>query len=251
MKRIYGLIGYPLGHSFSHAFFNKKFAEEGIDAVYKNFEIADIGKVRQLVASTPGLSGLNVTIPYKEQVMGFLDAIDPQASEIGAVNVVKVERAADGGAARLTGFNSDIAGFCESIKPLLKPWHKRALVLGTGGASKAVVHGLRLLGVEPTYVSRTAAAGRLAYSDLTKEVMAKHTVVVNATPVGMYPHVDECPAIPYSFLTPAHLCYDLVYNPEVTAFLAKSAEQGAATKNGLEMLHLQALAAWDIWNSEK
>lgn len=244
MRRVYGLIGYPLGHSFSQSFFTEKFASEGIDAEYRNFEIANISDFPALVEKTAGLCGLNVTIPYKQSVMRYLDTIDPNAATIGAVNVIKVGRSG------LKGYNSDIIGFCSSIKPLLKPWHTQALVLGTGGASKAVREGLRQLGVMPVSVSRRKAPGQLTYSDLTAEVMSSHLVIVNCTPVGMYPHIDEWPDIPYSLLTPRHLCFDLVYNPETTAFLAKSAERGATVKNGLEMLHLQALAAWDIWNSD-
>ena len=190
-----------------------------------------------------------MTIPYKEQVIEYLDGMDADAEAIGAVNVIKVIRNAKGEISSLKGFNSDVIGFTDSIRALLKPGHRRALVLGTGGASKAVIHGLRKLGIESTSVSRTPAPGRLTYADLTPEVMETHTVIVNTTPLGMYPNVDSCPDIPYDLLTANHLCYDLLYNPDVTEFMRRSAEHGATVKNGLEMLLLQAFESWRIWNS--
>lgn len=244
---IYGLIGYPLTHSFSQNYFNQKFESEHINARYLNFELPDIGDLMEAIAEYPNLQGFNVTIPYKEQVIDYLDEIDPVAEKIGAVNVVKITRRK--GVISMKGYNSDYAGFCDSIRPLLKPEHKKALVLGTGGASKAVCQGLLDLGVEPTLVSRTKREGVLTYGELTPEVMAEHTVVVNTTPLGMYPRVDACPDIPYELLTPEHLCYDLLYNPDVTLFMKRAAEYGATTKNGLEMLLLQAFASWTIWNN--
>lgn len=246
-KELFGLVGYPLGHSFSESFFNNKFNSEGIDAQYLNFEIPNINEFRNIINNNTNLRGLNVTIPYKEQVIPYLDDIDITASEIGAVNVVKFIR--NGNNLILKGFNSDVIGFCNSLKPLLKPHHTYALVLGTGGAAKAIAHGLKSLGIEPIYVSRTKKDGVLTYNELTPEIIKKYQVIVNTTPAGMYPHVDTCPDIPYHLLTPQHLCYDVVYNPEVTLFMKKSQEQGAMVKNGLEMLILQALAAWEIWNS--
>ncbi len=246
-KELFGLVGYPLGHSFSESFFNNKFNSEGIDAQYLNFEIPDINEFRNIINTNTNLRGLNVTIPYKEQVIPYLDDIDITASEIGAVNVVKFIR--NGNNLILKGFNSDVIGFCNSLKPLLKPHHTHALVLGTGGAAKAIAHGLKSLGIEPIYVSRTKKDGVLTYNELTPEIIEKYQVIVNTTPAGMYPHVDTCPDIPYHLLTPQHLCYDVVYNPEVTLFMKKTQEQGAMVKNGLEMLILQALAAWEIWNS--
>jgi shikimate dehydrogenase len=246
-KELFGLVGYPLGHSFSESFFNNKFNSEGIDAQYLNFEIPNINEFRNIINTNTNLRGLNVTIPYKEQVIPYLDDIDITASEIGAVNVVKFIR--NGNNLILKGFNSDVIGFCNSLKPLLKPHHTHALVLGTGGAAKAIAHGLKSLGVEPIYVSRTKKDGVLTYNELTPEIIKKYQVIVNTTPAGMYPHVDTCPDIPYHLLTPQYLCYDVVYNPEVTLFMKKSQEQGAVVKNGLEMLILQALAAWEIWNS--
>ncbi|MBQ2046400.1 MAG: shikimate dehydrogenase [Muribaculaceae bacterium] len=246
-KELFGLVGYPLGHSFSESFFNNKFNSEGIDAQYLNFEIPNINEFRNIINTNTNLRGLNVTIPYKEQVIPYLDDIDITASEIGAVNVVKFIR--NGNNLILKGFNSDVIGFCNSLKPLLKPHHTHALVLGTGGAAKAITHGLKSLGIEPIYVSRTKKDGVLTYNELTPGIIEKYQVIVNTTPAGMYPLVDTCPDIPYHLLTPQHLCYDVVYNPEVTLFMKKSQEQGAVVKNGLEMLILQALAAWEIWNS--
>lgn len=245
-ESIYGLIGYPLTHSFSQQYFNRKFDAEHIAARYVNFEIPEISDFTDIIKGNPNIKGLNVTIPYKEQVIPYLDELDPDTAEIGAVNVIKFIR--NGNQLRLKGYNSDVIGFSDSLSPLLTADMKYALVLGTGGASKAVMHALRKLGITPTLVSRTPAPGRYTYSDLTPEIMAKNLLIVNTTPLGMYPHMDECPAIPYDCLTPAHLCYDLLYNPDVTLFMKKSAEHGASTKNGLEMLLLQAFAAWNIWN---
>lgn len=248
MQQLYGLIGQTLGHSFSRDFFNKKFESEGIDAEYVNFELPDIGDFMEVVAESPNLCGLNVTIPYKEQIMPYLNALSADAEAIGAVNTIAVEYNGKVGI-RLTGHNTDVIGFSDSIKPLLRPGMTAAIVLGTGGASKAVMHGLKSLGVEPVAVSRTAAPGRLTYADLTPEIMDSHKVIVNTTPLGMWPKVDTLPDIPYDLLTPDHLCYDLIYNPDITAFMKRAAENGATVKNGLEMLLLQAFAAWQIWQS--
>ncbi len=238
----YGIIGYPLGHSFSRGFFTEKFAGEGIDAPYLNLEIPDVALLRDVLRDNPELRGLNVTLPHKQAVIPLLDEMSDEAREIGAVNVIRIR---DG---RLRGYNSDIIGFSESIKPLLKPHHTKALVLGTGGASKAICVGLTRLGLEWTYVSRTPREGMITYEDLTPEVMAEYTVIVNCSPVGMYPKVDAAPAIPYECLTPRHLLFDLVYNPEDTLFMQKGSAHGATVKNGLEMLHLQAIASWRFWN---
>lgn len=238
----YGIIGYPLGHSFSRAFFTEKFQREHIDAEYVNFEIPSADMLPGIVQANPNLRGLNVTLPHKEAVIPMLDELSDEAKEIGAVNVIRVR---DG---RLKGFNSDIIGFMDSIRPLLKPWHQHALVLGTGGASRAIRVGLQRLGIQWTYVSRTPAPGRLTYADLTPDPMEHYQVIVNCSPVGMFPRVDACPDIPYQLLTGRHLLYDLVYNPQETLFLKRGAEHGAAVKNGLEMLHLQALASWRFWN---
>lgn len=244
--RIFGLIGFPLTHSFSQTFFNQKFEAENISAQYLNFEIPDIGDLMEVVAEYPALSGLNVTIPYKEQVLPYLDEIDDDAKKIGAVNVIKFIRKKGG--LKFKGYNSDIIGFCDSIRPLLTPHRTKALILGTGGAAKAVRQGLINLGVEPVLVSRTPREGVITYADLTPEIMAEHKIIVNTTPLGMYPHIDECPDIPYDELTPQHLCYDLLYNPDVTLFMKRAREHGAQIKNGLEMLLLQAFVSWNIWN---
>lgn len=246
--RLYGLIGFPLGHSFSQQYFNNKFQSEGINAGYRNFELPDVGDLMELIAENPDLSGLNVTIPYKEAVIPYMDAMDPVAREVGAVNVIKFTPKGNNDIV-LTGYNTDVIGFSDSIKPLLTRDHLRALVLGSGGASKAVVYSLWQLGIEPVVVSRTPRDGVITYADLTPEVMASHTVIVNTTPLGMYPDIDRCPDIPYDLLTPAHLCYDLLYNPDETLFMKRAASHGAKTKNGLEMLMLQAFASWDIWNA--
>ena len=244
--KLYGLIGFPLGHSFSQQYFNTKFEAEGINAQYRNFELPDIGDLMELIAEYPDLSGLNVTIPYKQAVIPYMDEMNPVAREVGAVNVIKFTR--KGNDLRLTGYNTDVIGFTDSIAPMLGEGHTKGLVLGSGGASRAVVYSLRQLGVEPQVVSRTLRPGVITYGDLTPEVMTTHTVIVNTTPLGMYPNVDECPDIPYDLLTPQHLCYDLLYNPDETLFMKRAAEHGAKTKNGLEMLMLQAFASWDIWN---
>ena len=248
---LYGLLGYPLVHSFSARYFADKFARESIKAVYRNFEYDDIERAMREIGQMPGLRGFNVTIPYKQAVMRYLQGLSDEAREIGAVNVVKVVRQADGSPG-LYGFNSDVLGFRASIAPLLRRGvHRSALVLGTGGASKAVVCGLRGLGVCPRLVSRHPREGVLSYADLTAPVLDECKVIVNCTPVGMYPHANECPDIPYGLLTPDHLLYDLVYNPEVTQFMSLGIRQGAAVKNGLEMLHLQAEEAWRIWQDDE
>lgn len=245
MKK-YGLIGYPLGHSFSKNFFNEKFHSENINAEYVNFEIPSIKELPSVLLANPDLVGLNVTIPYKEQVIPYLDELDKDAAAIGAVNVIKVLN--HKGKTKLIGYNSDVIGFTQSIEPLLESQHKKALILGTGGASKAIRYGLTQLGVECKFVSRSPREGMLTYDALTPPIMDEYKVIVNCTPVGMYPHADKYPDIPYECLTPNHLLYDLLYNPDTTLFMKKGADRGAVTKNGLEMLLLQAFGAWDIWN---
>ena len=238
----YGIIGYPLGHSFSKGFFTEKFARESIDAQYLNFEIPDVAMLSDVLRDNPELRGLNVTLPHKQAVIPLLDEMSEEAMEIGAVNVIRVRNG------KLKGFNSDIIGFTNSIKPLLQPHHRKALVLGTGGASKAIRVGLNRLGIEWTYVSRSPRDGMVTYEDITAETLQAYTVIVNCSPVGMFPKVDAAPAIPYELLSPQHLLFDCVYNPEETLFMKKGREQGATVKNGLEMLHLQAIASWKFWN---
>jgi shikimate dehydrogenase len=243
--QLFGLIGHPLGHSFSKKYFTEKFAREGIDAAYELFDMDNISLLPE-VLTDERLVGLNVTIPYKEQVIPYLDALDERAAEVGAVNVIRIVR--DGDRVLLTGSNSDVVGFRESIRPLLKPHHKKALILGTGGASKAVAYGLKELDIASQLVSRTQHKEGFTYEQLDKAILEAYTVIVNASPVGTFPHTDEAPAIPYEFLTANHLLFDLVYNPPITRFLALGQEQGATIKNGLEMLEGQAIEAWRIWN---
>ena len=246
--KTYGLVGYPLGHSFSQDYFTKKFATENIDAQYLNFQIEDITLFPEKVLTVDGLSGLNVTIPYKQKVMVYLDEIDETAQKVGAVNVVKIIR--NGSNVRLRGCNSDVVGFENSLKPLLKPCHTSAYILGTGGASKAVRYVLEKLGIDYQFVSRTADAADniLSYKQLTNDLIASHKLIVNCTPLGMSPKIDACPEIPYQAIGVEHLCFDLIYNPEETLFLKKAKEQGATIKNGLDMLIGQAIRAWEIWN---
>lgn len=246
MKK-FGIIGYPLGHSFSPGYFNEKFANEGIDAHYDKYELPVITDLQAIIDYTPDLCGFNVTIPYKEKVMSYLDNVSPEARAIGAVNVVKVTRK-DGDTPYLEGYNSDVIGFMRSIEPLLDKHHKKALVLGTGGASKAVSYGLHQFDIETVLVSRSQKDKTIQYQQITPELLNEYTVIVNCTPCGMAPHFNECPDIPYEALTKQHLLYDLVYNPDETLFLKKGKAQGALTKNGLEMLLLQAEAGWEIWN---
>ncbi|MDD2298791.1 MAG: shikimate dehydrogenase [Fermentimonas sp.] len=251
----YGLIGFPLKHSFSAGFFTDKFRKENIDAEYLNFEIEDILDIRRVILFNQRLKGLNVTIPYKEKVKPFLNKISAEAEKIGAVNVIKVIRKpGDMYFYELTGYNTDYIGFKDSLTPLLKPGvNYKALILGTGGASKAVSQALTDIDIEWSYVSRSKSKnnkGRvISYSELSQEIMHTHNIIINASPVGTFPEIESCPDIPYNHLTPEHILYDLVYNPEETMFLRKGKEKGATTKNGLEMLELQALAAWEIWNS--
>jgi shikimate dehydrogenase len=245
----YGLIGYPLGHSFSISYFNQKFADENIDAEYVNFEIPSIDELQEILDLNPDLRGLNVTIPYKEKVIPFLDNISPEAQAIGAVNVIRVTH--EGRKVKLKGFNSDVIGFTQSIEPMIdKKWHQKALVLGTGGASKAISYGLKSLGIEPVYVSRYQRPGTIQYEQITPEVVKEYNVIVNCTPVGMYPHVEECPLLPYEAMDAHTILYDLIYNPDETLFMKKGRERGADVKNGLEMLLLQAFASWEMWNGK-
>lgn len=244
----YGLIGYPLGHSFSIGYFNEKFQNECIDATYENFEIPSIENLTEILDSNPELKGLNVTIPYKEKVISYLDSISPEARAIGAVNVIKVTH--KGNKTELKGYNSDVIGFTQSIEPLLERYHKKALVLGTGGASKAIIFSLKSLGIETLTVSRYERHGCVRYEDVTPEMIKEYNVIVNCTPCGMYPQTDDCPNLPYEAMDNHTLLYDLIYNPDETLFLKKGKAQGATVKNGLEMLLLQAFASWNFWNSD-
>ena len=245
----YGLIGYPLGHSFSIGYFNEKFEDEGIDARYINFEIPTIEHLREVLDSTPDLKGLNVTIPYKEKVIEYLDSVSPEARAIGAVNVIRVTH--KGKKTLLKGFNSDVIGFTQSIEPMLEKCHKKALILGTGGASKAIDYGLRSLGLETVLVSRYERPGTVQYDKLKPEDVKEYNVIVNCTPLGMYPKTEECPLLPYEAMDSNNLLYDLIYNPDETMFMKMGKKYGATVKNGLEMLLLQAFASWEFWNGER
>ena len=236
----YGLIGYPLGHSFSISYFNQMFQDEGIDAVYENFEIPTIDALPEVLDSNPNLRGLNVTIPYKEKVLPFLDSVSPEARAIGAVNVIRVTH--EGNNVKLKGYNSDVIGFTKSIESMLdKKRHKKALILGTGGASKAIDYGLRNLGLETVFVSRYERPGTIQYSTITPEVIQEYNVVVNCTPMGMYPN---------EAMDQHTILYDLIYNPDETKFMKLGKKYGAQTKNGLEMLLLQAFASWEFWHEK-
>lgn len=242
---IYGLIGNPLGHSFSQRFFMEKFESERINAEYRNFEIADVKELLEIIHRLPNLRGLNCTIPHKQTVIPLLDELSDEARKIGAVNVIKISRSG-----RLKGYNSDVIGFTKSIRPLLKSHHKRALILGTGGASLAVRSGMEQLGIEWIHVSRTPSADTLSYENLNCKIMSEYQIIINCTPVGMFPNIADSPALPYTAISEQHLLYDLIYNPQETMFMKKGREQGATVKNGMEMLHLQAIASWQIWNEE-
>lgn len=241
--RTFGLIGRAIGYSFSCGHFAEKFEKEGLqDCRYVNFDLPEIADVCD-VLTNPEIAGLNVTIPYKEAIIPYLDELSPTARDIGAVNTIALRNG------KTVGYNTDHIGFAESLKPLLKPNHKKALVLGTGGASKAVLYALRQLNIDTTIVSREKGFDKIGYEELTEEVMRDHLLIVNCTPLGTSPDVTAFPPIPYGFLRAEHLAYDLIYNPEKTVFLQKAAEQGASIKNGHEMLVRQAEAAWAIWNS--
>ena len=245
--RLFGLIGYPLEHSFSQKHFRAKFKDSNIlDVDYELYPIDIIEKFPSVITTNPGLAGLNVTIPYKEQVIQFLDELDETASEINAVNTIKILRENDH--VKTIGFNTDAYGFEISLKPLLKAQHKNALILGSGGASKAVSFVLQKLNIPYQIVSRESHADQLSYSDLPY-IINDHPLIVNTTPVGTFPDTQHSPNIPYDLLDENYLLYDLIYNPEETEFLKQGKAQGAVIKNGLEMLELQAEKAWEIWNN--
>lgn len=248
----YGLLGHPLGHSFSKNFHNDRFKSLNIEASYDNFDLTKIDDIIDIIKNEPTLIGFNVTIPYKQDIMKFLDELDPLADEIGAVNVVKISRGKEyvntkNKGLYLKGFNSDIFGFTDSITPMLDESNSKALILGTGGASKAIFVALKNMNIEAKFVSRTKAPNRFTYSELNSDILNEFTVIVNCSPVGMYPHVDECPDIPYEYLTPNHVCFDAIYNPDNTLFMKKASSHGARVKCGYEMLVGQAIASYDIW----
>lgn len=247
-ETIYGLIGTPLVHSLSKQFFNQKFLNEQIPAQYINFDIEDVGMLMEIISENPRLNGLNVTAPYKEQVIPYMTELDPDAEEIGAVNVIKILRDPKSNeVVGLKGFNSDVIGFGLSVKPLLHEGKNRAMILGTGGAAKAVKKALENLDVETQFVSRRKSAQTVTYEEITRAMTASFNIIVNATPLGKYPEINQCPDFPYRFLGKQHLCYDLIYNPDETLFMKNAKAQGASVKNGLEMLLLQAFVSYSIW----
>jgi shikimate dehydrogenase len=241
MKQL-GLIGYPLSHSFSKKYFSNKFADENISGYhYELFPLNHIQALSTLLKEQPNLVGLNVTIPYKEQVIPFLKEMSESATAIGAVNTIVIKNG------ELKGFNTDAYGFEVSLSKMLQTQHKKALILGTGGAAKAIQYVLTKLNIEYKYVSRLPNEEQFSYYDLNKEIISEYKIIINTTPIGMSPNADDCPRIPYEAITDKHLLYDLVYNPALTLFLKQGKDKGASIKNGLEMLHLQAEKSWDIW----
>ena len=246
--KTYGLIGYPLEHSFSGKYFAEKFEKEGIqNCEYRLFPIENIQEFKQL--KTQGIAGLNVTIPYKEKIIPFLDELDEPVQEIKAVNTIKFIKKDNTIVKK--GFNTDVYGFTSSIKPLLDSKHTKALVLGTGGASKAVQYGLQQMGIDVLFISRNPGGKQhtMSYEELDKEIIQQHLLIINTSPLGMYPNEETYPGIPYQLLSPDHVLYDLVYNPEITKFMDLGKQREATVKNGYDMLILQAEKAWEIWNS--
>lgn len=242
--RKFGLIGKNISYSFSEKYFTDKFKKLKLSThKYSTYDLNKISEIEKLLLSTPNITGLNVTIPYKESIMKYLDGVSDVAREIQAVNTIKISKG------KLLGYNTDVYGFEKSIKPFFEPQHRRALILGTGGAAKAVAYVLKKLDVDFFYVSRNPKGeDQVSYIDLTKEAISKYYFIINCSPVGTYPNVDECPSIPYDGITAKHLLYDLVYNPQETLFLKKGKNNGATIVNGLSMLHHQAEEAWRIWN---
>lgn len=243
--RRFGLIGYPLSHSFSQKYFTEKFRTAHIhDCVYDNFPLQNIDELRKVLDKHPDLTGLNVTIPYKEKVIPYLHHQDDVVKKIGACNCIKIVNG------ELHGYNTDVTGFEDSLRPLLETHHGKALVLGTGGAAKAVHFVMEKLGIIYLEVSRNPSTARqISYEQVTPLLLQDHKLIINTSPLGMYPNVDECPPIAYEALTPLHYLFDLVYNPPTTLFLQKGEEHGSVTKNGADMLVIQAEKSWEIWNA--
>ena len=245
-SKLFGLLGRDISYSFSRGYFTKKFTALNLEHhSYVNFDIPKIEDFPSIIENNESIKGINVTIPYKEEVMAYLDKIDKTAKEIGAVNTIKITKRGN-----LKGYNSDVVGFEKSIVPLLEKHHKKALILGTGGASKAIAYALKLNNIKYKFVSRKPKTKKqISYNDLSQEIIQDYSIIVNSTPLGTSPDVDKCPAIPYQFITSKHLLYDLIYNPEISKFLANGKANGAKIKNGYEMLELQAEESWRIWNS--
>ena len=248
MGHLLGLIGYPLGHSFSAGFFKDKFIKEDIsNFTYKNYEIEQISMLPQVIKNNPDLVGLNVTIPYKEAVIPYLDHLDESAKSVGAVNTIKIVK--KGQYTQLIGFNTDTYGFRESLKPSLAAHYQKALILGTGGAAKAAAFVLKQIGLEILFVSRhPKEQNEVHYNEINETALKSFPLIVNSSPLGMHPNLDSCPDIPYEFLSEKNFLFDLIYNPSETLFLKKGKQKGALTQNGLPMLIMQAEKAWEIWN---
>ena len=240
----YGLIGHNIGYSFSKTFFNFKFEKENRNDSYENFDIPVLGKISEILENNPDLKGLNVTIPYKKSIIQLLDKVDKEALQIGAVNTIKINK--DGS---LKGYNTDHYGFSKALIEFFPLKEKKALVLGTGGASKAVKYVLQIMNFEVTQVSRTKTENNITYTDLNRDIIKQNYLIVNCTPLGTFPKIEECPDIPYEYLTKDHLAFDLTYNPRETKFMKLSKERGARKSNGLKMLEYQAKKAWSIWIS--
>lgn len=246
----YGIIGNPLCHSLSPKFFNDKFTELEIPSEYLKFEIDNIEEFPKIIKDHPLLVGLNVTIPYKQAIIPYLDELDSHAKAMGAVNVVKVERREDG-SSFLKGYNTDWYGFTESFRPMLQVFHHQALILGTGGASKAIAYALDQLGISYKFVSRKPIEGGFTYDDLTEEIIRNYTIIINTSPVGTFPNVKECPNIPYHCISNRHVVYDLIYNPIQTLFLRQAETCGAVISNGWQMFVNQAIKSYEIWEGIK
>jgi shikimate dehydrogenase len=248
--RKFGLIGFPLGHSFSKLYFSNKFMSESIqDCSYDNYEIEELSLLKNIISDDPEICGLNVTIPYKSEVFSYLDFVDDEAVAVGAVNVLKIERT--GKKPFVKGFNTDIFGFKKALTPQIDVRKiNKAIVLGTGGSSKAVTYVLKNLDIEITHVSRSPGENSISYSDLTDDILHEHKLIVNTTPLGMYPNINAKPRLNYSCLTESHILFDLVYNPAMTTFLQKGHEKGSRIIGGIQMLHYQAEKSWEIWNDD-
>jgi Shikimate 5-dehydrogenase len=247
--RKFGLIGYPLGHSFSKKYFTEKFNTEHIsDCSYENYPLKSLDEFRELVASDDELCGLNITIPYKSEIIRFLDVIEPEADQIGAVNVMKIRR--PDGKIKLFGYNSDITGIRDTLVPFMSENVRNALVLGTGGSSRAVCHVLKEFGLKVDLVSRDRKPGVLVYSDIDSGIIDRTQLIINTTPLGMFPNTESKPDLNYRRLNSKHILFDLIYNPEFTSFLRMGSEQGCSIISGIKMLHSQAEKAWEIWNND-
>lgn len=245
--KLFGLLGRNISYSFSRGYFSEKFELLELENhKYVNFDIVSLNELSKIIQeNNPVLCGLNVTIPYKQEVIKYLDKLHPKAKKIGAVNTIKITKKGN-----LKGYNTDEYGFRKSLQPLLKKHHQKALILGTGGASRAVAYALKKLKIDYKYVSRSPKSNQVLYKNIDEALLQEYTIIINCTPIGTYPNVNECPAIPYQFINDKHLLYDLIYNPKETLFLHSGKKQGAIIKNGQEMLELQAEKAWKIWNKQ-